>query len=158
MPKSAPRDSADPASARVLALRLLNRRDYARRELQDKLIAQGFAAELAAEVVAGLEAERLLSDARFAEVYAAQHARRGQGPLRITAGLRGLGVADELIEAALASHDWVALARAVRQRRFGRTPARDWAGRAREARFLQYRGFSADHIRSATGASCDPDE
>jgi len=27
-----------------------------------------------------------------------------------------------------------------------------WPEKAREARFLQYRGFSTDHIRSALGA------
>ncbi len=158
MPKSAPPDCADPAAARMLALRLLNRRDYARMELQERLVARGCPAELAAEVVARLEAERLVSDARFCEVYVSQHARRGQGPLRIAAGLRGLGIAAEHIDAALAGHDWAALARQVRQRRFGRSPPHDWAGRAREARFLQYRGFSADHIRLATGATCEPDE
>lgn len=158
MPKSPARDCADPSAARALALRLLNRRDYARLELQERLIARGCPAELAVEVLARLEAERLVSDARFAEVYVLQHARRGQGPLRIAAGLRALGVAHEHVEAALEGHDWPALARQVRQRRFGRSPAGDWAGRAREARFLQYRGFSADHIRLATGAACDPDE
>jgi regulatory protein len=43
----------------------------------------------------------------------------------------------------------------VRTAKFGRQPPASWADKARQARFLQYRGFSSDHIRAATGA--DPD-
>jgi regulatory protein len=45
----------------------------------------------------------------------------------------------------------------VRVRRFGKTPPASWKERTRQARFLQYRGFSADHIRAATGADPDTD-
>jgi SOS response regulatory protein OraA/RecX len=30
---------------------------------------------------------------------------------------------------------------------------KDWPGKARQMRFLQYRGFSKDHIASALGGS-----
>jgi regulatory protein len=43
----------------------------------------------------------------------------------------------------------------VRRAKFGLQIPTSWVQRARQARFLQYRGFSSDHIRSATGA--DPD-
>jgi regulatory protein len=32
-----------------------------------------------------------------------------------------------------------------------------WPEKARQARFLQYRGFSSDHIRAALGADFDSD-
>jgi SOS response regulatory protein OraA/RecX len=41
--------------------------------------------------------------------------------------------------------------------KFGAQPAASWAQKARRARFLQYRGFSADHIRAATGVDAGPD-
>jgi regulatory protein len=76
--------------------------------------------------------------------------------LRIAADLRRRGLAAELIDAALESGpDWKALARKVCRARFGLEPPTSWAQRARQARFLQYRGFSSDHIRAATGA--DPE-
>jgi regulatory protein len=76
--------------------------------------------------------------------------------VRIAADLRRHGLAGELIEAALASGpDWHELARIARIARFGPKPPGSWAEKARQARFLQYRGFSSDHIRAATGA--DPD-
>jgi regulatory protein len=66
-------------------------------------------------------------------------------------------VAADVIEAALAGPDWRALAREVRVRKFGTTEPPGWRERARQARFLQYRGFSSDHIGSALGADFDPD-
>jgi len=135
---------------------LLARRDLASGELRTRLTARGFVAAAAGEAVAGLVEEGVVDDARYARNYVAYHAGRGQGPVRIAASLRALGVDGTLIEAALAEGlDWGALARRVRRSRFGAEPPRDWPEKARQARFLQYRGFSSDHIRAATGA--DPD-
>ena len=63
------------------------------------------------------------------------------------------------IEAGLdaAAEDWAALAREVRRRRFGLSPPGDYAERARQARFLQYRGFSNEQIRAALGPGEDTD-
>ena len=44
--------------------------------------------------------------------------------------------------------DFVSLARAARARKFGSELPKDWKERSRQARFLQYRGFSTDHIRA----------
>jgi regulatory protein len=132
---------------------LLARRDFAGTELHTRLIVQGFEETIAASVVAGLAREALLDDGRYAQNYVAYHAGRGQGPLRIAAELRRRGLAAELIEAALATGpDWSALACKVCRAKFGLEAAVNWAQRARRARFLQYRGFSSDHIRAATGA------
>jgi regulatory protein len=108
--------------------------------------------------VAALSAQRALDDARFAANYVAYHAARGRGPARIGAELRTRGLPAQLIEAALAAGpDWGALAARVRVRRFGKAPPASWRDKARQMRFLQYRGFSADHIRAATGADPDTD-
>jgi regulatory protein len=78
--------------------------------------------------------------------------------VRIGADLRALGLPQELIEAALeGGPDWKALACAVRTRRFGRQRPGSWREQARQARFLQFRGFSSDHIGAATGAAPDTD-
>src|SRR2546430_4325773 len=94
----------------------------------------------------------VLDDRRFAENYVNWHAGRGQGPIRIAAQLRRCGLPEALVDAALAGGpDWQALARRARSARFGPQPPASWAEKARQARFLQYRGFSSDHIRAATG-------
>lgn len=148
--------SANLSAVRAAAVTLLSRRDFATRELHEKLTSRGFEAESVTAALSELTAERLLDDERYAHNYVSFHARRKQGPVRIAADLRAHGLPAELIEAALASGpDWHALARSIRAARFGTRPPGSWAEKARQARFLQYRGFSSDHIRAATGA--DPD-
>jgi regulatory protein len=157
-PSQATAKAKDPEAARMAAVSLLARRDFASGELRQKLGSQGYEASVAAAVVSALIAERALDDARYAENYVAYHAGRGQGPIRIASDLRALGIPTELIEAAVASGpDWRALAREVRTRKFGGESPAEWKERTRQARFLQYRGFSSDHIRAATGADFDPD-
>jgi regulatory protein len=157
--KSIQREAPDNAgTVRETAIGLLARRDYASGELRVKLEQRGHDESTAAAVVAELTDERILNDARYAGNYVTYHAARGQGPLRITTDLKALGVADDVIETAVAAGpDWRALAREVRVRKFGAQEPSGWPEKARQARFLQYRGFSSDHIRSALGADADLD-
>jgi len=146
----------DSAAARAAAVALLARRDLPSGELRDRLAARGFGPEATAAALDALAAEGALDDERYAHNYVAYHAGRGRGPVRIGADLRACGLSAEVIDAALAEGpDWHAAAAAARARRFGKAAPADWRAKARQARFLQYRGFSADHIRAATGA--DPD-
>ena len=157
-PAKAEAKARDAGAARMSAVALLARRDFASGELRQKLESQGYDDAVVAAVVADLMSERTLDDGRYAGNYVAYHSERGQGPLRIAADLRALGVASDLIEAALAGGpDWRELARGVRVRKFGAELPGDWTEKTRQARFLQYRGFSSDHIRAATGADFDPD-
>jgi regulatory protein len=152
----APGQAADPEAAGNAAVLLLSRRDFCSQELQQNLAAQGYNPDVAVHVVAELSARGFVNDERYAQQYVALHAERGRGPLRIGRLLAQLGVGDDLIEAALSGgEDWAARAREQRIRRFGLEVPADWPGRARQARFLQYRGFSNDHIRSALGAGFD---
>jgi len=148
---------ADERTVRTAALALLAGRDFGRAELARRLAKRGYPAAVLTVVVDGLVAERLLSETRFVEEFIRQHVGRGHGPVRIRAELRERGVPDSDIEAGLeaAGEDWAALARDTRRRRFGLSPPDDYPERARQARFLQYRGFSADHIRAALGAGDD---
>ena len=132
---------------------MLARRDYAAAELTARLVDKGHSAALVETLVASLLERGYLNDERFAQHFVRARAARGQGPLRIRRALEDLGVASELLAAALAcGHDWLALARELRCRRFGPETPASWPEKARQSRFLQYRGFTPDHIRSALGA------
>jgi regulatory protein len=148
---------ADERTVRTAALALLAGRDFARLELARRLERRGYPPPVVASVIAGLVAERLLSESRFLEQFIRQHAGRGHGPVRIRLDLRERGVPDDEIDAALAAaaEDWAAIARDTRRRRFGVSPPGDYRERARQARFLQYRGFSPDQIRAAMGPGDD---
>jgi len=148
--------SGDPEATRLAAIGLLARRDFARQELTVRLIARGFAEDTVRNILEALAHEGILDDGRYAQNYVLYRAGRGYGPLRIAAELRQRGVPDEAIGVALeGGPDWSALARKVRAAKFGPQPPADWAQRAQQARFLQYRGFSSDHIRAATGVEPD---
>ncbi|HVY82188.1 MAG TPA: regulatory protein RecX [Steroidobacteraceae bacterium] len=153
-----PEHARDPKRVRVAAVSLLARRDFASGELRQKLEADGYDREVVAAAVEELIAGKIVNDARYAENYVAYHAERGQGPLRIAADLRALDLPAEVIQAALDNGpDWRQRAREVRIRRFGLAEPDTWVQKAKQGRFLQYRGFSADHIRAALGPDFDPD-
>jgi regulatory protein len=120
---------------------------------------RGYEPELIEALIEQLRARRMLNDERYAGHFVEYHSARGQGPVRIRRDLGAAGVDAELIEGALASGpDWAALAREVRRRRFGPKVPDTWREKGRQARFLQYRGFSNDHIRTALGADFELDQ
>ncbi len=117
--------------------------------MYNKLLSKGCDAALAAEVVRQLEAERLLSDDRFMESLIRARRERGYGPLRIQKELQEKGVAPEAIEHWLDVMDseWLEDIRRVQRKKFGASVPKNFAERARQARFLQYRGFTYDQIQ-----------
>lgn len=137
----------DPSVAlRVAALRLLTRRDHSRAELQGKLAAQAETEEQLEKVLDALQSEHLLSDQRYASQRVLARAGR-YGNARLKQELRQSGVSDDDIVAALPEGgDETARCRAVWARKFHELP-QSAADRAKQMRFLQYRGFSGEAIR-----------
>jgi regulatory protein len=149
---------ADERTVRTAALALLAGRDFGRREIAERLTGKGYPEAVVEPVLDALTAERLLSEDRFVSHFVSRHAARGHGPMRIRMDLRERGVESAAIDAALEETDvdWTDSARAARRRRFGAAPPADFRERAKQARFLQYRGFSSDQIRAALGPGPDP--
>ena len=127
------------------ALRLLAPREHSRFELERKLADRDHPVDLIALVLDDLAAAGLQSDERFAETYVRSALGRGQGPLKIRAGLRQRGVDDALASShlGLADDEWQDLAAEVVRKRFGQAPPADRAEWARQARFLAGRGFTS---------------
>jgi regulatory protein len=158
-PDSGPPEG-DERAVRTAALAQLARRDFGRAELRERLVRKGCAPAIVDAVLGQLEAERLLSDARYVESAVRAHAGRGHGPVRVRAELRQRGLEAQLVDAGLRESDvdWAALAVRLRRRRFGAALPGDARERAKQARFLQYRGFTAEQIRAALGAGWEPEE
>jgi regulatory protein len=134
---------------------LLARREHSRREIENKLAAKAFAPDMIREVLDELEREGLLSSGRFAESFVASRAARGQGPVRIARELAERGVESPGNWLDDPRHDWNRLAREVRRKKFGAALPAAYKEKARQARFLEYRGFSHDQIRQALGSDDD---
>lgn len=128
---------------------LLARREHSRLELERKLSAREFDRDLIADVLDELEQDGLLSLERFGQSFVASRYAKGQGPRRIRLELAERGVELESAWLEDEQFDWDALARDTRVRRFGAAKPSDLKERARQTRFLEYRGFSHDQIRQA---------
>lgn len=131
----------------------LARREHSRLELNQKLRDAGFPEETVLSTLDRLADERLQCDERFVEVFISSRFRQGKGPVRIRSELSQRGVSAAMVEAVLrtANFDWYALACRVRESKFGADPIADFKERARQMRFLSYRGFNTDQIQSACG-------
>lgn len=139
----------ESAQARAHAVAWLARREYSTHELTQKLLAKGASVAVAAEVVAALAAQRLLSDARFIEAFVRARMQRGYGPLWIREALRQRGIEASAIAAAVDPTDpaWLAQLQIVWRKKFGGRPPATMAARASQSRFLRSRGFTAEQIR-----------
>lgn len=142
------------------ALAMLSRREHSRLEIQRKLEEMGAEEPLLTLVLDELGEQRLQSDERFAEVFIRSRAERGNGPVGIARELRERGLPADFISEALeqSGYDWGRQARDVRERRFGGACPADLKDRARQYRFLQYRGFSSPQILSALGGDVFPED
>ena len=149
---------ATPAEVQRAAVGLLARREHSAGELRKKLIAKGYPAELVSGVLEQLDARGLLSDARFAEVFARSRSNKGFGVARIAQELRLRGVSDEQIAPALsdAKETWRAQIAQVRRKRFGEALPQNNADRAKQARFLLQRGFTSEQVRAVLRGKSDP--
>ena len=135
------------AELRRAAMNWLARREYSRHEIARKLIRK-FGEDIDVEpTLLWLEDKNFLNDRRYLEMYLRAAVERGHGLLRIRQDLQQRGLDKTLVEEQLQALDvdWFARACQVRQRRFGGHPERgDQKEKARQLRFLQYRGFTAE--------------
>ena len=123
---------------------LLARREHSRLELFRKLKSREFDEESIEKVLDELNNAGWQSDARYAEVYIQKRANKGYGPIRIRQELIERGICCDLINSFLDNDKsyWQRLAKEVRVKKFGGAQPKDFKERAKQMRFLQYRGFA----------------
>ncbi|MDO9366449.1 MAG: recombination regulator RecX [Methylotenera sp.] len=152
-----------PKSLRQRALDYLGKREYSYFELAQKLktyaeeTEESTATEQIAAILDDFKARGWLSDARFTEMLV--HARKTKfGSARVANELREKGVADDLITSAIAEVKVTELnnAREVCRKKYKTSPMsrEDWA---KQARFLQSRGFGFDVIKKVLNSTQDED-
>ncbi len=119
------------------------------------MLAREYPETVIDDVLVELRQRGLQSDRRFTESFIHVREQRGCGPLRIRAELRERGVAVELIDEFVDVNalSWGERLAVARRKRFGNDYPRDYRERARQARFLQRRGFTTEQIRDELKAS-----
>ncbi|WP_407262356.1 recombination regulator RecX [Klebsiella quasipneumoniae] len=147
--------------ARLLdrAIRILAMRDHSEQELRRKLAAPVMSKngpealdvtpEELEQVVAWCIENRYLDDNRFVGQFIASRNRKGYGPARIRQELSQKGIARQAVEQAMreCDIDWVSLARAQAQRKYGEPLPSAFAEKVKIQRFLLYRGYLMEDIQ-----------
>ena len=151
MTQQTDRKNRPQVSLRQRALDYLARREYSVAELGKKLQSVARQYELDADeipvILADFQKRNWISDSRFTEQIL--HARKAKfGSARIAHELREKGISDNLIADALqdVKHDELENAKAVWRKKFSTPPSsrEEWA---KQARFLQSRGFGFEIIK-----------
>ena len=132
---------------------MLARREHSRQELARKLDPHASQPEELDALLDHLQASGWLSEQRLADQLVRAAAGR-YGARKVLQQLRDKGVSPEVAELARAQVREAELesATAVWRKRFGRQPS-NGREQARQARFLEQRGFDPDVIRRVLGGS-----
>jgi regulatory protein len=136
---------------RRTAIKLLTRREHSAQELRAKLMAKGFDSASVERILADLQQEQWQSDVRYAEAYINSRRGKGVGPVRLRQELKERGVEEATIALYIdpGHTDWRRHIQQVREKRFGAALPQTAQDKAKQMRFLQYRGFTGDQIRFA---------
>ena len=135
-------------AVRRTAMDLLARREHGRVELTRKLRQRGALPEMIETALDRLTEEGLLSESRYLESFVAYRARSGYGPLRIREELSQRGLQRSDIELALRESgiSWSEQLEDTWRRKFSGHLPIDARERAKQGRFLAYRGYSMEMI------------
>lgn len=144
------------ADAREEAIRLLARAPRSTVEVERHLARRGFDAAAVAAALDALRVRGYVDDAELARRRAEELLlRRGHGRLRVAHELTRRGVADTVVEAALAAvlegRDDAEIARLALRRKFGHDSPTDASVRARAYRFLIGRGHPPEAVGEILG-------
>ncbi|WP_160106823.1 recombination regulator RecX [Pseudomonas izuensis] len=145
-------------AVRRTAMDLLARREHGRVELTRKLRQRGALPEMIETALDRLTEEGLLSESRYLESFVSYRARSGYGPLRIREELSQRGLQRSDVELALreCGIDWQVQLEDTWRRKFSGHLPIDARERAKQGRFLAYRGYSMEMIgRLFSGRSMD---
>ncbi len=139
------------ASAYNHALWLLGAREHSVRELQQKLNRKEFSAEDIQAAIDKLIEYNYVNDQRFAEAFARSKAAKPLGKQRILNELKMKGIDEASAKQALNAleADWFELALELKLKKFGEAVSHDYKEKAKQTRYLAYRGFGFDEIKHA---------
>lgn len=136
-------DRAEPGVCLERALRLLNYRERAIKEMHDRLLDDGYAISIVEPIILRLKELEFLDDARFAGCLTRSKQAAGWGRSRILQELRRRGVSEEsVVEALSQSDDETEYERALAIAR--KRPAFDRATQEKAVSRLVRKGYGLD--------------
>lgn len=134
---------------RSYAFAVLTRKEYSKAELIEKLALYAQDLDEVIKLVEELAEQRYQSDQRVAETVLASQKRKGKGPARIQLALKNKKIDQDLIADEMQEIDWTEQAYQLKLKKYGAEVTKDPKLKAKQIRFLQYRGFDLDTIFKA---------
>lgn len=134
---------------RSYAFAVLTRKEYSKQDLLDKLSLYAESREEVIALVEELARENYQSDQRVAEMVVRSQIRKGKGPNRIKLALSAKKIDKSLAQDDMQEIDWYEQAYQLKIKKYGLEVATDPKIKAKQIRFLQYRGFEMDAIMKA---------
>ena len=142
---------------RSYAFAVLTRKEYSKKDLIEKLCLYAQHREEVLTLVEELAQENYQSDQRVAEMTVRSQIRKGKGPNRIKLALQAKSIDKELAKNDMQEVDWYEQAYQLKVKKYGVDVTTDPKLRAKQIRFLQYRGFEMDAIMKAIKKSENED-
>ena len=134
---------------RSYAFAVLTRKEYSKKDLIEKLALYAESRDEVNTLVDELSRENYQSDQRVAEMLVRSQIRKGKGPNRIKLALRAKSIDSELAKHDMNEIDWYEEAYQLKVKKYGTEVSKDPKIKAKQIRFLQYRGFEMDAIMKA---------
>ena len=134
---------------RSYAFAVLTRREYSKAELIEKLTLYAMDRDEVLKLVDELATQNYQSDQRVAEMMLSSQKRKGKGPNRIKLALKSKKIDSSLIQEELKETDWNEQAYQLKVKKFGLPVEKEAKLKAKQIRFLMYRGFEMDAIIKA---------
>lgn len=149
----------NPINLKTKVLDLLSRRDYSYQELYQKLCKYSEDLDLIKKVLDEMVAKNFINEERFIANFIHNKSQR-YGSLKIKYLLKHKTDNSQLVNQIYQESDIdeLASARQIWQRKFGQTPAKSWAEKAKQIRFLLSRGFNMGIIQKVLAISEFDDE
>ncbi|MDK1683093.1 regulatory protein RecX [Acinetobacter terrestris] len=134
---------------RSYAFAVLTRREYSKADLIEKLALYAMDRDEVLKLVDELARENYQSDQRVAEIMLSSQKRKGKGPNRIKLALKSKKIDASLIQEELKETDWNEQAYQLKVKKYGTQVEKEPKLKAKQIRFLMYRGFEMDAIIKA---------
>jgi len=136
--------------ARRNGIRLLASRDRSEQEVRERLILQGFDADVAEEAVLQLKSMGYINDSLFARKYVSDRLKlKPMSKKALAVELQRKGVQRELIDEVIGEYelDETSIAFRLAKKKFGKYDASEPEVQRKIYSFLAYRGYCQDIIR-----------
>lgn len=147
----------DYGKLKMYCIWLLSKRAYGRNELGKKLSGYAQNNEDVEKILDEMEEYKYIDDNQYASSLLKSEVSKGRGKAKIAQIFKNKGVDIANIDEELSEVNWFKQALELKIKKFGAKVETDQKLKAKQIRYLQYRGFGFDVIMKVVGHTGDED-